>query len=50
LDIDILIYLAGSFLMMGICIGFVAWGFKSRQFKENEYLRHKPLEEDDEDQ
>jgi len=49
LDIDILIYMIGSILMACISIGFVVWGFKSGQFKENEHVKRQPLEEDEED-
>jgi len=49
LDVDMLIYVIGSILMACISIGFVLWGFKSGQFKENEHLKHQPLEEDEEE-
>jgi len=48
LNIDLLIYTVGSILMAGISVGFVLWGLKTGQFKENEHLKRKPLEEDDE--
>ena len=47
LDIDILIYMIGSILMTCISVGFVLWGFKSGQFKENEHVKRQPLEEDE---
>jgi nitrogen fixation-related uncharacterized protein len=34
--------------MAGISVGFVLWGFKTGQFEENEHLKRKPLEEDEE--
>jgi len=45
-----LIYVIGSFLMAGISIGFVVWGFKTGQFVESNDLNHKVLEEDGEEQ
>ena len=48
MNIDLLIYTVGSILMAGISVGFVLWGLKTGQFKENEHLKRKPLEEDDE--
>jgi cbb3-type cytochrome oxidase maturation protein len=48
LNIDLLIYTVGSILMAGISVGFVLWGFKTGQFEENEHLKRKPLEEDEE--
>jgi cbb3-type cytochrome oxidase maturation protein len=44
-----LIYVIGSFLMAGISIGFVVWGFKTGQFGENPDLNRKVLEEDEEE-
>jgi nitrogen fixation-related uncharacterized protein len=49
LDLDILIYVIGSFLLAGITIGFVAWGLRTGQFHENEHLKSLPLEEDEEE-
>jgi cbb3-type cytochrome oxidase maturation protein len=49
LNIDLLIYMIGSVAMAGISIGFVLWGFKTGQFKDNEHLKRKPLEEDEEE-
>jgi nitrogen fixation-related uncharacterized protein len=48
LNVDLFVYTAGSILMTCISIGFVLWGFKTGQFKENEHLKSKPLEEDEE--
>jgi len=48
LDIDILIYLVGSILMACVSIGFVFWAIKTGQFEENEHVKHKPIEEEDE--
>lgn len=48
MNIDLLIYTVGSILMAGISVGFVLWGFKTGQFEENEHLKRKPLEEDEE--
>ena len=49
MNIDLLIYTVGSILMASISVGFVVWGLKTGQFKENEHLKRKPLEEDEED-
>ena len=49
MDVDVLIYIIGSILMACVSIGFVLWGLKTGQFKENEHLKRKPLEEDDEE-
>ena len=49
MDVDILIYMIGSILMACISIGFVLWGFKSGQFKENEHVKRQPLEGDEEE-
>jgi cbb3-type cytochrome oxidase maturation protein len=49
LDVDMLIYVAGGVLMAFISIAFVIWGLKTGQFEENEHLKRKPLEEDEED-
>jgi len=48
LDLDMLIYVIGSFLLAGISIGLVIWGFKTGQFVETEDLNRKVLEEDGE--
>jgi cbb3-type cytochrome oxidase maturation protein len=42
-----LIYMIGALLIMAITVGFVLWGFKTRQFEDNEHLKYKCLEEDD---
>ena len=47
MDIDVLIYTIGAVLMVLIYIGFLVWGIKTGQFKDNENLRYKPLEEED---
>ncbi len=49
MNIDLLIYTVGSILMACISVGFVLWGFKTGQFKENDHLKHEPLEEDDDE-
>ncbi len=49
LDVDMLIYVIGAFLMAGISVGFVVWGFKTGQFVDNKDLKHKTLEEDEEE-
>ena len=49
LDIDMLIYMIGAFLMAGISVGLVVWGFKTGQFKECPDLNRKVLEEDEEE-
>ena len=48
LDIDMLIYTIGSIVMAGVSIGFVLWGFKTGQFKDNEHLKRAPLDEEEE--
>ena len=48
LDIDTLIYTIGSIVMAGVSIGFVLWGFKTGQFKDNEHLKRAPLDEEEE--
>ena len=48
MNVDLLIYTGGSILMAAISVGFVLWGFKTGQFKENDHLKSQPLEEDDE--
>jgi nitrogen fixation-related uncharacterized protein len=45
-----LIYMIGAFLIAGISVGFVVWGFKTRQFVDNAYLKRKALEEDEEEE
>lgn len=49
LDVDMLIYVIGAFLMAGISIGFVVWGLKTGQFVETADLNRKVLEEDEEE-
>ena len=49
MDLDMLIYVIGAFLMAGISIGFVVWGFKTGQFVENAGLNSRVLEEDEEE-
>jgi cbb3-type cytochrome oxidase maturation protein len=44
-----LIYTIGSLLLAGVSIGFVLWGFKTGQFKENEHVKRAPLEEEEEE-
>lgn len=41
------IYTIGAFLITGITVGFLLWGFKTRQFEENEHVRYLALEEDE---
>jgi cbb3-type cytochrome oxidase maturation protein len=48
-NVDLLIYTVGSILMACISVGFVLWGFKTGQFKENDHLKREPLEEDDDE-
>jgi cbb3-type cytochrome oxidase maturation protein len=48
LDIDMLVYLSGAIIMALIPIGFLIWGLKTGQFKEDEQIKCKPLEEDEE--
>ena len=49
MNVDLLIYTVGSILMACISVGFVLWGFKTGQFKENDHLKREPLEEDDDE-
>ena len=49
MNVDLLIYTIGSILMACISVGFVLWGFKTGQFKENDHLKREPLEEDDDE-
>jgi hypothetical protein len=44
-----LVYTIGAFLIAGITAGFLVWGFKTKQFEQNEHLKYKPLEEDEEE-
>jgi nitrogen fixation-related uncharacterized protein len=48
LDVDILIYVIGAFLMAAVSTGFVFWALKTGQFEENAHLKRLPLEEDEE--
>jgi nitrogen fixation-related uncharacterized protein len=50
LNIDVFIYTVGAALMMIIYIGFLLWGIKTEQFKENEHLKYKPLEEEEKEE
>jgi cbb3-type cytochrome oxidase maturation protein len=43
-----LVYLVGAILLALIPVGFLIWGLKTGQFKEDEHLKRKPLEEDEE--
>jgi nitrogen fixation-related uncharacterized protein len=49
MNIDVFIYTMGAALMMIIYIGFLLWGIKTKQFTENEHLKYKPLEEEEEE-
>ena len=46
MNIDMLIYTVGALLITMITAGFVAWGFKTKQFESNDFLKTLPLEED----
>jgi nitrogen fixation-related uncharacterized protein len=46
-DIDMLIYIGGSILITAITVGFVVWGIKTEQFKENDHLKYKAIEEEE---
>ncbi len=48
MDIDIFIYTMGAALMMLIYIGFLVWAIKTGQFRDNERLKYKPLEDEEE--
>ena len=50
MNIDVFIYTVGAALMMIIYIGFLLWGIKTEQFKENEHLKYKPLEEEEKEE
>ena len=47
MDVDIIIIVSGAVLMAAIWIGFLAWGIKAKQFKDNDHLKNKPLEDDE---
>ena len=47
MDVDVLIYMIGAFLITGITVGFLLWGFRTKQFEENDHLRYLALEEDE---
>ena len=47
MNVDMLIYTIGAFLITGITVGFLLWGFKTGQFEENEHVRFLALEEDE---
>ncbi|MEJ2241131.1 MAG: cbb3-type cytochrome oxidase assembly protein CcoS [Candidatus Bathyarchaeota archaeon] len=49
MNIDVIIYTSSAVLMMLIYLGFLVWGIKTKQFKDNEHLKYKPLEEDEEE-
>ena len=49
MDIDILIYVIGAFLMATVSTGFVFWALKTGQFEENEHVKRLPLDEEDEE-
>ena len=49
LNVDILIYVIGAIIMTCISVGFVLWGLKTGQFKENEHLKRLPLMEEEEE-
>jgi nitrogen fixation-related uncharacterized protein len=49
LNVDILIYVIGAILMACISVGFVLWGLKTDQFRENEHLKRLPLKEEEEE-
>ena len=49
LNVDILIYVIGAFLMAAVSTGFVFWALKTGQFEENDHLKRLPLEEDNEE-
>lgn len=48
MDIDMLIYMIGALLITAVTAGFVLWGFKTKQFEDNEHMKYECLEEDDE--
>lgn len=48
MNIDAVYFVVGSGLMFCIYLGFLIWGIKTKQFKDNEYLSRKPLEEENE--
>lgn len=48
MDVDMLIYTVGAFLIAGVTVGFLFWSLKTGQFKENKHLKNLPLKEDEE--
>jgi nitrogen fixation-related uncharacterized protein len=46
-DIDMLIYIIGALGITFITAGFVFWSLKTKAFEDNEHLKFKPLEEDE---
>lgn len=46
MNLDMLIYTAGALLITLITAGLVVWGFKTKQFENNDSLRYLPLEDD----
>ena len=47
MDVNIIIIVTGAALMAVIWIGFLTWGILTKQFKDNDYLKNKPLEDDE---
>ena len=47
MEIDVFIYTIGAALMVLIYIGFLVWAIKTGQFKDNEHLKYKPLEDEE---
>jgi nitrogen fixation-related uncharacterized protein len=44
-----IIYMGGAFSIAGVTTGLFLWGILTKQFKEDEHLKNKPLEEDEEE-
>ena len=40
-----LIYTLGALAIAGVTIGLLIWGYKTRQFEENEKFKTQPLKE-----
>ena len=48
MDVNMIVYMIGAFSIVFITAGFVLWGFKTNQFKDNEHLKSSPLEDEEE--
>ena len=48
MNVDMLIYMIGAFGIALITAGFFVWALRTKHFHEDENLKRKPLEEDEE--